>query len=100
MCIHRLANLYISDKEAAKQYTLAAEQGYALDQYALGFMYSSGNAAIRDYKRAYMWYDISASNGVAKGSQHKEIIAKKMTPAQITKAQEMSIKCLRNEYAD
>jgi hypothetical protein len=47
-----------------------------------------------------MWYDISASNGVAKGSQHKEIIAKKMTPAQITKAQEMSIKCLRNGYAD
>ena len=86
--------------EAAKRYTLAADQGYALAQYALGVMYSKGNAALRDYKRAYMWYDIAASNGVVKGILHKKDIAKGMTPPQIEEAKKMSLRCLRNGYAD
>jgi TPR repeat protein len=89
-----------NDTAAVKWYTLAADQNYALAQYALGVMYSKGNAALRDYKRAYMWYDIAASNGVVKGVQHKIDIAKEMTPPQIEEAKKMSLRYFKNIYAD
>ena len=39
---------------------------------------------------AYAWYNIAAANGEAYAKKNKGIIAKKMTPDQIAKAEELS----------
>ena len=53
------------DKEAARLYRLAAEQGDEDAQYNLGVMYNNGNGVPQDYKEAVYWYRLSAEQGYA-----------------------------------
>ena len=80
-------------KEAVKWWRLAAEQGDATAQANLGFMYDQGHGVPQDYVRAHMWYNLASAAGDAKGTTNRDIIAKKMTPQQIEKAQEMAKAC-------
>mgnify|MGYP006240838927 CR=1 FL=1 len=54
------------DKEAARLYRLAAEQGYADAQFNLGVMYNNGNGVPQDYKEAVYWYQLAAEQGHSK----------------------------------
>ena len=85
-------------KTALKWYTLAAEQGYARSQVYLGFMYVFGYGVIKDNVYAHMWANIAASNGNKTGNELRELTAKKMTPAQIEKAQELARECIAKKY--
>jgi TPR repeat protein len=78
------------DKEAVKWYRLAAEQGHAGAQNSLGAMYSRGEGVLLSDVDAYAWFSISAFNGDELGSQNRALWAKRMTPAQIAAAQELS----------
>ena len=89
-----------SDKTAVKWYTIAAEQGDAMAQNNLGVMYANGDGVLTDSKRAYMWYNLGAYNGYETAGENKDIIAKDMTPADISKAQDMSSRCLESNYTD
>jgi TPR repeat protein len=79
-------------KEAMKWYTLAAEQGHASAQTNLGFMYGNGQGVTQDYSQAHKWYNLGGSNGSELGAKNRDIIAKKMTPSQIEKAQDLARK--------
>ncbi|MDC1341956.1 hypothetical protein N8222_09165 [Oceanospirillaceae bacterium] len=83
-----------------KWYTKAAEQGHAKAQSNLGVMYEYGNGVLTDNRRAYMWYNLASYNGSEKAGKNKDIIAKEMTPADISKAQDMSGRCLESNYTD
>jgi TPR repeat protein len=85
---------------AVKWYTLAAELGYAGAQSNLGFMYERGRGVFTDNRRAYMWYSIANYNGNELGGTNKDILAKQMTPADISKAQDMSSRCVESGYVD
>ena len=89
-----------NDKTAVKWYTKAAEQGYAGAQGNLGVKYSNGEGVLTDTKRAYMWFNLSGYNGYKMAGKNKDIIAKRMTPADISKAQDMSNRCLESNYTD
>jgi TPR repeat protein len=89
-----------NDKTAVKWYTKAAGQGYAKAQPNLGLMYEYGKGVLTDNRRAYMWYNIGSYNGNELGGENKNIIAKQMTPADISKAQDMSSRCLESNYTD
>ena len=89
-----------NDKTAVKWYTKAAEQGYADAQSNLGLMYEYGSGVLTDTKRAYMWYNLGSYNGTEKAGENKDKIAKNMTPADISKAQDMSSRCLESNYTD
>ena len=78
------------DKEAVKWYRKAAEKGHAPAQNNLGFMYDNGEGVLEDYATAYAWINIAAANGDEMAKQNKPIFAKKMTPEDISKAQELS----------
>ena len=87
------------DKFAVKWYRLAAEQGYASAQYNLGWMYANGRGVVQDYVRAHMWFNIAASSGESKkASKNRDIIAKRMTPADISAAQKFAHECVRKKY--
>jgi len=47
-----------------------------------------------------MWYNLGAYNGSEMAGENKDIIAKQMTPADISKAQDMSSRCLESKYID
>lgn len=79
--------------EAAKWYRLAAAQGDAQAQNNLGFMYDNGQGVTQDYILAHMWWNLASSAGEAKGAVNRDLIAKKMTPQQIEKAQDMARAC-------
>ena len=89
-----------SHKTAVKWYTKAAEQGHAQGQQRLGNMYLKGTGVLIDNRRAYMWYNLGSYNGAEKAGENKDIIAKQMTPADISKAQDMSSACLESNYTD
>ncbi len=85
------------DAEAVGWWRKAAEQGHATAQYNLGSMYYSGRGVPQDYAQAHMWYDLAASRfppGEARDMavNNRDIVAKKMTPAQISEAQKLARK--------
>ncbi|MBQ7217561.1 MAG: SEL1-like repeat protein [Synergistaceae bacterium] len=51
--------------EAVKWYRKAAEQGYAMAQFNLGYMYDQGYGVRQDYVGAVKWYHKSAEQGLA-----------------------------------
>ena len=89
-----------NDKTAVKWFTQAAKQGHAKAQTDLGYMYEYGIGVLTDSKRAYMWYNIGNANGNELGGINKGNVTKKMTLADISKAQNMSSRCLDSGYTD
>jgi len=53
------------DKEAAKWYRKAAEQGDATAQYHLGRMYAKGEGVTENYKESVVWLSRAANQGNA-----------------------------------
>jgi TPR repeat protein len=89
-----------NDKTAVKWFTLAAEQGYATAQRYLGAMYDFGDGVPQNDKTAVKWYNLASYNGNEVAGENKDKIAKQMTPADISKAQDMSSRCLESNYTD
>ena len=75
--------------------SLAAEQGQADAQIALGFMYYFGHGVPQDYVQAHMWSNLAASGYIPgktrdQSVKDRDIVAEKMTPAQIAEAQKLA----------
>ena len=85
-------------KTAMKWYRLAAEQGDAGAQYNLGLMYYYGDGVIQNNVYAHMWVNISASNGYEDGVEARDTIAKEMTSADISQAQNLARECVAKNY--
>ena len=75
--------------EAARWYRKAADQGYVNAQNNLGVMYQSGQGVPQDIVQAYMWWDLAAA-GVLNSRLNRDIVAERMTPAQIAEAQRLA----------
>jgi TPR repeat protein len=71
-------------------YRLAAEQGHAHAQGDLGVMYYKGWGVPKDYVLAYMWFILAAAQGDEEAVKLRDIVAGRMTPAQIAEAQRMA----------
>ncbi len=85
-------------KTAVKWYRLAAEQGHAKSHTNLGVMYGTGKGVLKDYIYAHMWGNIGAMNGNKKGAGLRDFVGTKMTPADISKAQDLARECVRKKY--
>jgi TPR repeat protein len=67
-----------------------AEQGDANAQYNLGTFYDNGLGVPLDKVRAYMWFTLSAAQGRDGAAAFRDLIARRMTPAQIEEAQKLA----------
>ncbi len=76
--------------EAVRWYRKAAKQGTALAQAKLGLMYDKAWGVTQDYSRAHMWYSLATARGLNIAEKNRDLLAKKMTPAQIAKAQKLA----------
>ena len=88
--MHHRLGVPQDDAKAVYWWAKAAKQGNAMAQRNLGGMHLRGEGVPEDYVRAYAWSSISAAGGSARSKKGKKIIAKRMTPAQIAKAQKLS----------
>jgi TPR repeat protein len=84
--------------EAVYWYLKAAEQGDVGAQYNLGFMYADGHGVLRDNSFAHMWFNIAASKGFDRAATKRDETAKKMSAADISKAQELARECVKKQY--
>ena len=83
------------DKTAVKWYTLAAEWGNAAVQSNLGAMYYNGKGVIQDDVYAHMGWNIATLNGDTNAVKKRDIVAKRMTPPDISTAQKLASECVR-----
>jgi hypothetical protein len=67
-----------------------AEQGDANAQYNLGVFYDNGLGVPQDKVRAYMWFNLSAAQGREGAAAFRDLIARRMTSAQIAEAQKFA----------
>ena len=73
---------------AFKWYLRAAEQGHAGAQSGVGWYYEVGLGGVEiDLVRAHLWYALSAAGGDPDAALSLPEVEKKMTRAQIARAQ-------------
>lgn len=77
-------------KQALRWFRLLANQKEALAQTKLGIMYDDGEGVPKDKVKAYMWISLAATNGDKSAPMLRDILAKGMTEAQITKAKKLA----------
>ena len=75
-------------------YRSAADQGFAVAQYNLGFMYANGRGLTQNYVDAYLWFNLAsarASGDIREQAAHnKGVLAQHMTPQQIAQAEHLT----------
>ena len=67
-----------------------AERGDANAQYNLGVLYDNGLGVPQDRVRAYMWLNLAAMQGRESAATIRDLVARLMTPVQISEAQKMA----------
>ena len=75
---------------AASWYRKAADRGNAEAQYNLGLMHANGQGIPQDHVSAHMWWKLSAARGDKDAAKNLDMVAAKMTPAQIAEAQRLA----------
>jgi len=83
------------DAEVVEWWRKAAEQGYAEAEYNLGVMYNNGEGVPKNDAQAHMWFNLAASRFPPgeyrdRAVKNRDIVAKRMTPAQISEAQKLA----------
>lgn len=76
--------------EALKWWRLAQAQGYAGAQYNLGVMFANGQGVPQEYVLAHMLFNLAAAQGYADAAKRRDLVAARMTPAQIAEAQRLA----------
>ena len=66
-----------------------AEHGDANAQYNLGVLYDNGLGVPQDRVRAYVWLNLAAMQGRESAATIRDLVARLMTPVQISEAQKM-----------
>jgi hypothetical protein len=61
-------------------------------------MYGQGKGVLEDSVYAHMWGNIASSNGNKNGGELRDLVATKMTPADISTAQKLARECVRKKY--
>ncbi len=80
---------------ALREWRSLANQGNASAQYNVGLMYDNGQGVPQDYVQAHMWFNLAASRTLPgtdrdNSAKGRDIIAKRMTPADVSKAQRLA----------
>jgi uncharacterized protein len=67
-----------------------ANAGNVRAQIMLGTVYFIGAQGVpQNYVRAYMWFKLSAAQGDELGKKSRDLVARRMTPAQIVEAEKL-----------
>ena len=76
-----------NDTRATTWFHQAAQQNYVEAQFNLGILYAQGRGIRQNDVRAYMWLHLAARQGHANAVRGLEVVARRMSPAQVAEAQ-------------
>ena len=76
--------------KAAWWFRRAAERGKAKAQAKLGLAYEKGQGVPQNNMLAHMWLNLAALQGKEDAKSSRDIVAHKMTPAQIAEAERLA----------
>jgi hypothetical protein len=85
---------------ALRLFLMSAKQGDANAQNWLGKMYHQGNGAIKNYKKAYMWFNIAHANGYTTAGSTRDLVGQSMSSSDVSAAQDKSSSCIESDYVD
>lgn len=71
-------------------YTKAAKQNNGAAQSNLGIIYANGLGIEKDYVQAYKWLNLAVAHGNPIALENLEKVVSKMTPEQLSEAQELA----------
>jgi TPR repeat protein len=77
--------------EALDGFRVLAEQGDALVQVVVAYMYSEGKGVPQNFVQAHLWYNLAAAQGDDLAKDARDLLAVKMSPSQIEKAQTLAV---------
>lgn len=108
---YNLAQLYFEGRGVNQDYregfllaAMAAARGFAPAHAIMALAYSEGRGVPPDLIRAHMWSNLAAASLSGelqkKSEERRNIIASRLSPAQITQAQELAQKCKSSNYKD
>jgi peptidoglycan hydrolase-like protein with peptidoglycan-binding domain len=75
---------------AFQEFRQSAYAGNSLAQYMMGRLYAEGRGVGEDKLAAYMWFDLSASNGNSRAITAREAIAAELDADEVDQAQQMA----------
>lgn len=75
---------------ALDEFRRAAEAGDARAQFRLAQAYERGENVLQDFVIAHMWLNLAASQGHDKAAEARDALAKRMTPEQLARAQDLA----------
>lgn len=84
---------------ALEWYKKAAALGNAAALINIGQMYFFGKGVKKSKIKAYVWYTLAGHRGLRKGLRNRDIVARKLTPFNISNA-EHEYRILRVKYLD
>ena len=67
-----------------------SDQGHADAQNNLGQMFDIGQGVRQNYVQARMWFNLAGAGGNSDGNKNRDVVAGKMTPAQIAEPQRLA----------
>jgi len=85
---------------ALEEWKPLAELGEADAQFTLGLMYAEGNGVTQNNTRAYVWWNIAASQGFKEAAVNLSKVQRKMAPSEIRKAKQLASDCVAKNYKD
>ena len=86
--------------QAADWYLIAAKKGNAIAQNNLGMMYSLGIGVPKTLVKAYVWSSVAAAQGNDQAKKNRDVVARKLTRMQLTRAQKMAQRCFDSQLQD
>ena len=76
--------------EALRQWRAAAAADDRRAMLALGRLQLQGLGVLQDYVEAHKWFNLAASRGEAAAAQERDALAERMTPQQVSTAQDQA----------
>ena len=83
-------------KSALKAFKYAALREHPSSRLIIGNMYYQGQGVIVSYSRAFLWWSLAQDLNIGGASQNIDMIKKKMSKDQYSKAKEMYLMCMQN----
>ena len=84
-----VAVIFTANADVVNGIKALAEQGDAVSQYHLGYMYEYGRRVPKDPVLAYMWYSLAAARGHQQARTKGAILGGKMSIEEFNEAQRL-----------
>jgi len=75
---------------AYQEFKQSADAGNSVAQFMMGRLYAEGRGVVQDKATAYMWFDLSASNGNNRAIAARDAVAAQMDSDEIDHAQDLA----------